>query len=153
MRTLLLFALVSSGTITAAEPEKAQLPEGPGKATTVKLCSNCHGVQVVLGKAHSEEGWSAIVTDMVQRGAQGTEDEFYDVVQYLTKYIKEAPAKININKASVKALETGLSLSAKQAEAIVQAREKSEFKSIDDLKKVPGLDPGKIEAKKSLLIF
>ena len=31
--------------------------------------------------------------------------------------------------------------------------EHGNFKSIDDLKKVPGIDPAKIEAKKDVLIF
>jgi len=89
---------------------------------------------------------------MVQRGAEGTDDELYQVVQYLTRNIKTAP-KINVNKADVKALQGGLGLTAKEAEALVAAREKTEFKSIEDLKRVPGIDPAKIQARKSLLAF
>lgn len=129
------------------------MPEGPGKATAVRLCSTCHGPQVVLGKPHTEDGWGAIVADMVQRGAPGTDDELYEVVQYLTKYIKAGPVMINVNKASSKQLEKELAISAKEAEAIVQARQKSAFKSVEDVKKVPGIDAGRIEAKKNLLMF
>jgi competence protein ComEA len=40
------------------------------------------------------------------------------------------------------------------AEAIVRYREeKGSFKTLDDLKKVPGIDPGKLEAKKASLEF
>ncbi len=133
--------------------DKPQLPEGPGKATTLKLCSSCHGPQIVLGKPHSEDGWGAIVADMVQRGALGTDDELYEVVQYLTKYIKAGPVMINVNKASARQLEKELLVSSKDAEAIVQARDKSPFKTVDDVKKVPGIDVEKIEAKKNLLMF
>jgi competence protein ComEA len=132
--------------------EKVQLPDAPGKDVTVRLCSKCHGVQIVLGKPHSEDGWGAIVADMVQRGAVGTDDELYDIVQYLTKNIKALP-KINVNKATAQALESGLGLTDKEAEALVAAREKGEFKSVDDVKKVPGVDAAKIEAKKGLLAF
>src|SRR5271165_1220461 len=143
--------LLAACLLTAAE-DKRQLPEGEGKATTLKLCNTCHGAQVVLGKPHSEEGWSAIVVDMVQRGAKGTDDEFYEVIQYLTKYVK-APPKVNVNTADAKTIETGLEFSSKEAEAIVQAREKGSFKSIEDLKKVPGLDGAKIDSRKSQLVF
>ena len=45
-------------------------------------------------------------------------------------------------------------MSAKESEAIVQYREaKGNFKTIDDLKKVPGLDAVKIESKKDRLDF
>ena len=41
-----------------------------------------------------------------------------------------------------------------QAAAIIQYREKNgNFKSIEDLKKVPGIDVDKIEAKKDRLTF
>ena len=62
----------------------------------------------------------AIVTDMAQRGMEGTEDEMYEVVQYLTKYIRagQAQPKVNVNKATVKEIVTGLAISAKDADAI-----------------------------------
>ena len=133
-----------------ASEQKLPLPDGKGKEITQTLCGKCHGAQIVLGKPHSEEGWGAIVADMVQRGAQGTDDELYEVVQYLTKNIK---ASINVNKATAKDLESGLEIPAKDAEAIVHAREKGEFKSFDDVMKVPGIDTAKLEAKKSRLVF
>ena len=146
-------AAIAQPALLMAQDEKPQLPEGKGRATMIRLCSNCHGPQIVLGKPNSEDGWGAIVADMVQRGAPGTEDELYEVVQYLTKYIKAGPVMININKASGKQLETGLKITPKEAEAIIQAREKSPFKTVEDVKKVPGIDASKIEAKKNLLMF
>jgi len=47
-----------------------------------------------------------------------------------------------------------LSLRRSQATAIIEYRTKNgPFKSIDDLKKVPGIDVVKIEAKKDRLVF
>ena len=92
--------------------------------------------------------------NMVQRGAQGTDDEFADVVDYLTKTVSVEAAKINVNKATAKELQTGLGVSDKDADAILQYRTANgDFKSIDDLKKVPGLDAAKIDAKKAKLTF
>ncbi len=62
--------------------------------------------------------------------------------------------KINVNKAAAKELETGLELTSKESETIVQYREAhGNFKTLDDLKKVPGLDAVKIESKKDRLEF
>ena len=154
-RFLLFFVVVVAAVAVAAD-DNPQLPDAPGKAVVQKLCSECHGAEIVLGRPHSEDGWNAIVIDMVQRGAQGTDDEFDEVVRYLTKNIKAGPAvaqKLNINKAPAKAIETALGLTAKDAQAIVEARGKSAFKTVDDVKKVRGVDAAKIEAKKDKLSF
>jgi competence protein ComEA len=93
---------------------------------------------------------------MIERGAKGTDDEFYEVVDYLaTNFSKTSPViKINVNKATAKDLEGALRLPTKQAAAIVHQREeKGDFKSIDDLKRVPGIDAAKIEANKNRLAY
>jgi competence protein ComEA len=134
--------------------DKPKLPEGPGKETMIRICGGCHGAEIVLGKRLDRDGWSQIVVNMIQRGAQGSDDEFSDIVDYLTNTVSAELAKINVNKATSKQLQTGLEISDKEAEAILHYRdEKGEFKTIDDLKKVPGLDAAKIDAKKSLLAF
>jgi len=133
-----------------------KLPEGPGKAVTAKVCGTCHGAELMIGRQESREVWGAIVGDMVQRGAKGTEDEFYDVVDYLSAYFSPTSpvTKINVNQASSQDLQTTLNLPVKQADAIVQQRkDKGEFKSIEELQKVPGIDAKKIEANKKRLAF
>ena len=51
-------------------------------------------------------------------------------------------------------LESTLSLPRSQAAAIIEYRTKhGDFKSIADLKRVPGIDAAKIEAKKDRLTF
>jgi competence protein ComEA len=136
--------------------QSLKLPDGPGKETTQKVCGACHAAEFVLGRQESREGWGAVVQDMIQRGATGTDDEFYTAVDYLaTHFSKDSPAiKINVNKASAQDLQNTLQLPEKQAAAIVQEREaKGSFKSIDDLKKIPGIDAKKIDASKNRLEF
>jgi competence protein ComEA len=138
------------------EAQSLKLPDAPGKAATQKVCGSCHGAELVIGRQEARETWAAIVDDMIQRGATGSDDEFYEVVDYLaTNFSKTSPVtKINVNKATAKDLESALRLSAKQAAAIVQQREeKGDFKSIEDLQKVPGIDASKITANKNRLAF
>lgn len=153
MRFLTLVFLVAPAFVAAAA-DKPKLPDGPGKATMERICSACHGPEIVLGKKLTRDGWSQIVMNMIQRGAQGTDDEFADIVDYLTNTVSVAAAKINVNKATAKELQTGLEISDKDADAILQYRQANgDFKSVDDLKKVPGLDAAKIDAKKAKLTF
>ena len=150
-RNFFLFVVLSSVAMAAAD-DKSELPDAPGRATVLKLCNECHGAEIVVGRPHSEEGWNAIVIDMVQRGAQGTDDEFDEIVRYLTKNIKAgekaSPPKLNVNKVSAKAIETGLGLTAKEAEAIVTARGKAAFRSVEDVKKVSGVTPRRSKQRK-----
>lgn len=140
--------------VAALAADKPKLPDGPGKETMQRICGSCHGAEIVLGKKLSRDGWSQIVMTMIQRGAQGTDDEFADIVDYLTNTVSVETAKINVNKATAKQLQTGLDISDKDADAILHYREANgDFKSIDDLKKVPGLDAAKIDAKKNKLAF
>ena len=149
-----LINLVLSCAVVAAAADKPKLPDGPGKETMVRICGSCHGPEIVLGKKLTRDGWNQIVMTMIQRGAQGTDDEFADIVDYLTKTVSVEAAKINVNKATAKQLQDGLEISDKDADAILHYREANgDFKSVDDLKKVPGVDAAKIDAKKNKLAF
>jgi mono/diheme cytochrome c family protein len=69
----------------------AQLPDAPGKETVQKLCAACHPAEVVLGKGMNREQWGGIVSNMISRGAKGTDAEFAQVVDYLTKNLPPKP--------------------------------------------------------------
>jgi len=59
-----------------------------------------------------------------------------------------------VNKSSSADLQTSLELSPKDADAVVAYRTKNgDFKTLDDLKKVPDVDLKKIDDKKDRLIF
>lgn len=88
---------------------------------------------------------------MAQMGAQGSEQDFYTILAYVTKNFGPL---VNVNKATAGVLESRLGLTEPEAEAIVQYRsKKGDFKTLNDLRKVPGLDFKKIEAKKSSIVF
>lgn len=156
MRTIIssaaALAVCSSLFLTVAKAQE-KLPKGPGLETMKRICGACHSAENVAGMAKTREEWGALVGEMAADGAQGTEDEFNEIVDYLATAFPKT-AKINVNKASAKDIESGLELSAKEAESIVHYREeKGSFKSVEDVEKVPGVDAKKIEAKKDRLSF
>lgn len=155
---LIPFALglcaVSLAIVAARAADQPQLPEGPGKVATEKLCGKtCHGSSILLNKRESREGWSGIVEDMIRRGARGEDDEFGEVVDYLTEHLSKN-SRININQASAKLMTGSLGFTPAQAEAVVEHRTaKGNFKTIEDLLKVPGIDAALVESKKARITF
>ena len=142
----LLLSLVALGACAQT------LPDGQGKETFVMLCSMCHSPTAVIGKQGTNQWWQAKVTEMLQEVTDVPDSDVDAIIAYLAKNFPVV--KINVNKASAKDLETGLELTTKESEAIVSYREsKGDFKTLDDLKKVPGLDTVKIESKKDRLEF
>ena len=97
--------------------------------------------------------WEAKVIEMLQEEPDVTSEERAVIVEYLSSNFKPG-GKIYINKAAAKDLETALKIPTRDAEAVVLYREQNgNFKTLDDLKKVPGLDAAKIQAKKDRLEF
>jgi competence protein ComEA len=149
-RAALLIALpLAAGSL------RAQMPDGPGREETQKLCSDCHELARSLSLRQDRDGWKTTVNKMIGLGAQGTEREFAAVIEYLSAhYAAEALPRLNVNKAKAIDFETRLSLKRSQAAAVIDYRAKhGNFKSIEDLKRVPGVDTVKIEEKKDILEF
>ena len=139
---LLAMALCASGQ---------SLPEGPGKQLVEVICSSCHSTERIEDKRWTRPQWQDKVLEMLQEEPDVTQAEREQIVDYLAKSF---PARVNVNTAAAKDIETGLELSAENAAAIVRYRERNGvFKTVDDLKKVPGIDAAKIEAKKDRLEF
>lgn len=133
----------------------AQLPEGPGKEETQRVCKGCHELERSVSPRQDRDGWQQTLDKMVALGAVVTEKEYYAILDYLAKnYPGEELPKLNVNKATAIELESRLTLPRSQAAAIIDYRTRNGvFKSIDDLKKVPGVDAAKIEAKKDRITF
>lgn len=126
-----------------------------GKAAARKICVQCHEYERSVAPRQNRAGWQATMEKMIALGAKGTQQEFDSILDYLAAtYPADEVPKLNVNEARAIELESALSLPRSQAAAIVQYRTKNgDFKSIEDLKKVPGIDAAKIEAKKDRLVF
>ena len=152
------------GQSTASPPSAAgqsktgsqypQLPDGPGKDTLVRVCGKCHSPTNVIANGQSREGWEAEITKMAGLGAAASDEEFTEILDYAVKNFPPATAKVNMNKATAKEIETQLGLSSKQAEDIVAYREKNgQFKTLDDVKKVPQIEAKEIDVRRNRITF
>lgn len=148
---------VSAHQSTAAPPpaDHPEFPAGEGRDTVMRLCVKCHSPNVILASGQNRLGWENTVTKMVRLGAVGTDEDFSDIVDYLTdKFPPSTVQKIFVNMATDKQIAAVLEIDIDQAKAIIVYREKVKgFKSIEELKKVPDVDTKKIDAKATNLVF
>ena len=132
---------------------QAQLPEGKGRDTVIKVCGNCHEADRSAALRLSREGWQGMIDDMKAQGATGTEAEFAEVLDYLsTHFPGEAARRLNLNTATQVQLESVAGLLRSQAATLLKYLEKNPCKELSDLKKVQGIDYKKIEERKDFLV-
>jgi competence ComEA-like helix-hairpin-helix protein len=133
--------------------DDSSLPDGPGRELVLKVCSGCHGMEVATNGAMDKNGWQGIVNQMVASGAKVKKEDIPAIVDYLAKNFG-FPGAVNPNKATAEEIESGLRLTSKEAEAIVQYRKQhGDFKDWHDLLKVGGVDNKKIIDVKDRIAF
>lgn len=126
------------------------LPDGKGKDVVENVCGACHGVDLLSSQRATKEGWGYIVDDMVSRGASATNDQIQTIKDYLAKNF----GQVNANKGSAAELVQVLEITPEQADAIVKYRtDHGAFKTLDDVKKVPGLESANLDMKKDRLVY
>ncbi len=132
-----------------------QSADSPGREETVRLCSQCHELERSFSLRQDRDGWPTTLNKMTGLGMKAADKDVAVVLDYLAKnYPGEQLPKLNVNKAAAIEFEARLSLKRSEAAKIIAYREKNgPFKSVEDLKKVPGIDVAKIEAKKDGLVF
>jgi len=149
MRTGILFLFVSMACA-------ADLPEGPGRDLLLRACTGCHKADSFSAYRHTKDEYQSIVARMAERGAPASAKELDEIAAYLFQNFPKAEDlnKVNVNQATAKELETRLSLTAKEAEAIVSYRNRhGEFHAIGDLYIIYGVDGKKIEAAQDKITF
>ena len=73
--------LVLAGPLSAQQPP--QLPDGPGKEILEKQCSTCHTIEVIVAQRNDAAEWKRLVLNMIDRGAELTEEQVPVVTEYL----------------------------------------------------------------------
>lgn len=153
---LILVTAVASGALQQPPllvPSGEGLPDGPGKDVTVKACGTCHETRRAASVRLTPEGWAAVIDGMIKRGAQVSDEAFPIILDYLsTHFLGEALQPLNVNTAAQIDLESAGGLLRREATAVIRYREKhGRFKTLDDLKKVPGLDFKKIDSRRDFM--
>ena len=156
--TLLIgISVVQMSTIAAALGPQAAGTAGQnddldrvGHELTEKICTECHEVEVITALRRIPRDWNNMVVTMAQRGANGTEDQFATIKQYLTRYY----GLVAVNSAPAEEFSAVLGFSIQDANAIVEYRKAhGKFADAAELANVPGIDKSKIDAQPDALVF
>ncbi len=119
------------------------------KAAFEGVCGACHPAGMV-DDLRSESEWRETVEVMVKAGAKGTDDQF----DRLTRFLLRNWTKVNVNTATASEIAPVLDVNEATARAIVKRRtESGSFQTIEELKKVPGVNAAKLEARKDRVVF
>ena len=150
LRNLIILTAILVAPIWAQD----DLPEGPGKGTTVRICTGCHGAEMWSGSRKGGNEWDTTISTMVDKGLSLGDADYATVLDYLSTCLGPATAKVNINKAAACELSRVLGVTSQQADAIVEYRTKNgNFKDLAAVKKVEGVDAAAIDAKKDVIAF
>jgi competence protein ComEA len=151
-------ALAAMVTLAAGQdapaPSDIGLPDGPGKDAMVNACGGCHEPRRAASVRLTRDGWAEVIEGMKARGAKVSDEAFPAILDYLaTHFLGEASRPVNVNTAPQIDLEAVAGLLRREAAAVVQYREQhGPFKSLDDLKNVPGLDFSKIDSRRDFIV-
>jgi competence protein ComEA len=132
-----------------------EFPPGEGREAVLRLCVKCHSPNIILASGQDRKGWENTITKMARQGADGSDEDFTDIADYLTaNFPPSAVKKVFVNMATDKQLSDVLGISLDDAKAIIAYRDKVKgFKSLEDMKAVPNVDAKKIDARKDQLVF
>ena len=144
------FLVVGVATIIAAIGARAQDQDDAPAAAFRRVCSNCHDAERILSTRRTRTQWEEVIEKMIDRGAEGTSDDFTTAEEYLLR----VSGRVNVNRASSKDMVTVLSITQKDADAIAEYRKANgEFKDFDSLAKVPGIDQEKLNKGRDAISF
>jgi hypothetical protein len=148
-------ALLSGWLLLAMPVPPARAQQAAAEATTpqaaaIKICTACHGMEMVTDTPRDIDSWHDTVQKMIDRGARGTPEEFELVMDFLYQNV----TPVDVNHADADTLMAILHTSQTSAQAIVARRTSRPFKDIADLEgSVPGLDKALLESKKRMIFF
>jgi competence protein ComEA len=147
LRGGLIAAAVLAATAPVAHAQSGDLASE--KKSLEAVCSKCHNLQLVMDTPKSIDDWQDTVQAMVDRGAQGTDSQFDDIMDYLHRTM----TTINVNTADVDELRFVLNVSGEAAKAIVTRRAAKKIRDLNDLKSVSGIDAAALDAKARFIFF
>lgn len=144
-----LLGIFSSGASGQKGDAGASGQEKADKAAFESVCGSCHPASMVDSLKSGSE-WRETIELMAKLGAKGTDEEFDRLMRFLLRNW----TKVNVNTATAAEIAPVLDISETAAAAIVKRRSgNGGFKTIDELKKIPGVDGAKLELRKDRIAF
>ena len=140
---------IAAGGLTLAGTNEVTRESAADQAAFNTVCGACHPASAVSG-LRTELEWHETIEHMISIGAKGTDEQFESVMRVLERTL----TKVNVNTATAEEIAPVIDVTNTTAQAVVKYRiEHGKFKTVDDLKKVPGLDAAKVEARRDRIVL
>lgn len=82
-----------SQTQSTPDDGHSNFPPGEGRELTLRVCSTCHPADVLAEQELDLDGWKETVSQMASMGADATEQQLDQIVNYLAKAFPPKDAK------------------------------------------------------------
>jgi competence ComEA-like helix-hairpin-helix protein len=143
-------AAVATAPPGPSVPANVDLPQGEGRDAVLSMCSACHGLGTSVAQRRTAKEWQTVVQTMMTIGAPGTKETAASAVAYLSWRF----GRVNVNAAREEELVRILEITPAQAAAIVEYRNhEGGIRSLDELRKVPGIDMADVARKQDRVVF
>lgn len=118
------------------------LPPGQGKELAAQRCGNCHTLERTVQLRKAQDGWEAIVYDMIGRGAPIFLDEGKEIIAYLSNVFgPDSPPFVDVNRASKEELVKAPGITPELADRLLAYRKANgPLASRDQVRQVLGLE-------------
>jgi quinoprotein glucose dehydrogenase len=73
--------LPTEGSVLSQNDE---LPDEPGKSELLRVCTQCHPIEQIIGRRRSNQEWNEVIARMAGQGALATDKEFEIIQKYLS---------------------------------------------------------------------
>ena len=135
---------------SAAMAGRAQEPQDHAANAFKRVCSTCHDADRITATRRTRTQWEEVIEKMIERGAQGTPEDFTGAEEYLLR----VSGRVNVNRAPSQDLVAVLGLTQKDADAITEYRKANgDFTDFDGLCKVPAIDTEKLKQERDAISF
>ena len=125
-------------------------PADPNAAGVVAVCGRCHGDERIFqAPPKSWEQWNAIFSQMVRLGARGSDQQLEQVQNYVLDHL----TTLNVNTSTAEELQWVLHADDRVVESIIARREQKPFRTLAELRAVPGVDAKRLELLKERIQF
>jgi hypothetical protein len=143
-------ALVASAAVLVllTPAGRAEDPD-PDWPAVQAVCGHCHSTALFDNKPQSWARWNDVFAAMTQRSATGTDEQLMRV----TRYFLENLTLLNVNSSPADELTWVLGVTDEVAQAIITRRQRRPFADLTDLRAFPGVDAGKLDKRKSRILF
>jgi hypothetical protein len=133
----------------APDPQLALLLQLEAQSLKDVCGTKCHSIALFAGAPRNLDTWHETVQKMIDRGAEGSDEQLQDIMDYLHRTL----TTVNVNEAAPDELVFTLGVNPSVAEAIVARRAQHRFATLAELQAVAGGDAKRLGESASKLRF